>query len=893
MGIIKKIAKITGDPNRDFQERSFLLLTTIADAALLAVIIGDIILGENIIEIAVLTAAVMISLAAATMAMRTHKITLGGIIISVAGTFIVIPTVFFFGGGLEGGAILWFTFAYLYVGLLLNGVLRTVMFVVITVIACTGYYIQYFFPELIVPHTREMFFLDSLVSVFVVSMVIFIIVLFQNKMFAAENKRAREEAAKVEKLNLSQNRFFSNMSHEIRTPINTIIGMNEMIMRENVSEEVADDAENIQAASRMLLHLINDILDMSKFESGQMQLSPTNYRTVDMLSEIVAMLQLRAREKALEFRVSLAPDLPSQLTGDDVRIKQILINVLNNAIKYTNEGSVALSVQCGAKSGDTVSIIYTVTDTGIGIKKEDIPYLFTAYKRADEDYLRHIEGTGLGLSIVKQLVDLMGGRVTVNSVYTKGTTFIIEIPQKCTDEQTIGNIELENRPMRGALSGAKQKFEAPKARVLVVDDSASNLLVATKLLRETKVITDTASSGKEALKKTLNNEYHVIFMDHLMPEMDGIECHRQIRAQIGGRCRKAKIVALTANVSSDSRLLYEREGFDGYIVKPINCDELENELFRLLPKDLTIISGNSDEIIEETVSWMRTEQKKRYVAITTESVADLPQEFIDRYDIAVIPHMVCTRHGTFKDGLEIETSGLLSYMKSPKNKVETKAPDVQEHEMFFAKQLSYANNIIHIAVSGKVSNSGYPAALEAAAAFDNVTVVDSGHLSGGQAFMVLEACRLAEEGKNPDEIARKLEQFKDIVHTSFIVENLDFLARANQVSQRIAGLTRSFMARPVLMLKNGVIGVGRVYFGSREHAWRRYIVSTLKNVHNIDRSLLLVNYSGLTKQEIDHIEAMIEEQTHFDKIFFRQASPAISVNCGPGTFGLLIRELDD
>lgn len=230
-------------------------------------------------------------------------------------------------------------------------------------------------------------------------------VMFQTKIYKSENRRAMEEAEKVEKLNLSQNRFFSNMSHEIRTPINTIIGLNEMILRENISDEVAEDAANISSASKMLLHLINDILDMSKLESGQMQLTPTVYRPGDMLSEIVGMLWLRAKEKGLEFRMNVAPDLPAELTCDEVRISQILINVLNNAIKYTKEGSVSLSVQCGERNGTALNVIYTVTDTGKGIKKEDIPYLFTAFRRVDETQNRHIEGTGLGLSIVQGITE--------------------------------------------------------------------------------------------------------------------------------------------------------------------------------------------------------------------------------------------------------------------------------------------------------------------------------------------------------------------------------------------------------------------------------------------------------------------------------------------------------
>ena len=889
MKAFEKLKERLYDSSRDFQERIFLLITMTAEVSVLLVLIGDILLGENIVEIAILTGTVIFSPIVSYLCLKNNRLKIGSIIIAFSVIFVIMPVTFFFGGGLYGGAVIWFSFAFLYIGLLLSGMWRTVMMVLLSVLAFIEYYVGFFHPEFIMKHSDSMFYLDSLVSVLLIGIVIYVMVMFQTKIYKSENRRAMEEAEKVEKLNLSQNRFFSNMSHEIRTPINTIIGLNEMILRENISDEVAEDAANISSASKMLLHLINDILDMSKLESGQMQLTPIVYHPGDMLSEIVGMLWLRAKEKGLEFSVNVAPDLPAELTGDEVRINQILINVLNNAIKYTKEGSVSLSVQCGERNGTTLNVIYTVTDTGKGIKKEDIPYLFTAFRRVDETQNRHIEGTGLGLSIVKQLVDLMGGKITVNSVYTKGSTFIIEIPQQIQSEKPIGSVDVVNAHRSRVREEYVQRFEAPDAKVLVVDDSASNLLVVKKLLRDTHVQIDTASNGAEALKKTLNKEYHVIFMDHLMPEMDGIECHRRIRAQVGGSCRSSKIVALTANAGGESRALYEKEGFDGYLVKPISGDELERELCRLLPSDIVYISGSEDEIFEETISWMRSDQKKRNIVITTESVADLPQEIIDRYDIAVLPHMVCTDEGEFSDGTEIETDGLLKFMRKDTRSVVTKSPDVIAHEEFFARQLQKANNVIHISISSKVANSGCVVAKEAADAFDNVTVIDTWHLSSGQGLIVIEACRLAEAGKTPAEIAKAVETMKNRVSTSFVVDNLDFLARAGQVSYRTAGLTRSFMAKPILVMKNGDIAVRRVYFGSRERVWKKYIDYVLRSRDEIDAEMLFVTYVGLTKRDLDEIKEYTESKMKFKKIYFQKASPAIAVNCGAGTFGLLLK----
>ena len=701
---------------------------------------------------------------------------------------------------------------------------------------------------------------------------------------------AERQRKEIEMLNKSQNSFFSNMSHEIRTPINTIIGLNEMILREDVSEEVIEDAVNIKAAGKLLLNLINDILDMSKFQSGSMQLLVEPYHTGDMLSDIVGMLWIRAKDKKLDFNVDVSPDIPAELVGDEVRIKQILINVINNAIKYTKEGSVSLTVQCEMMADKTCKMIYMVSDTGIGIKSEDIPYLFSAFKRVDETTTKHIEGTGLGLSIVKQLVDIMGGKITVNSVYKKGSTFIVEIPQRIEREGSVGKYDFAKAGSSGRKKEYLPKFEAPQARILVVDDNEANLMVVSKLLRDTKVRIDTATSGAEALRKTLNIKYDVIFMDHLMPEMDGIECRRKIKDQTGGRCRDSAIVILTANADEENRALYARENFDGYLSKPVSGDSLENELYNHLPKEIVRITGNRSEIAQESISWMNGSKKRKSIVITTESVADLSSEIIEKYQIPVLPHKVRTEESLFKDGKEIETLGILKYMENPDHMVLPMGPTVREVEEFFSKQLTYANNVIHISISSKIEHSGYQPALEASKSFDNVFVIDSTHLSSGQGLMTLMACRMAEAGLTAEQIVRELEVTKKKIQTSFIVDNLDFLARAGQVGNGMANVVKSLMGRPVLVLRKGKMGVGMTYFGSRESAWKAYINSALTHGGSIDTRVLFVTYVGISKKDTDWIREQIENTMHFDEIYFKQASPAIAVNCGPGTFGLLFME---
>ena len=683
----------------------------------------------------------------------------------------------------------------------------------------------------------------------------------------------------------SQSSFFSNMSHEIRTPINTIIGLNEMILRENISDEVADDARNIQSASTLLLSLVNDILDMSKIESGKMEVTKVSYDVGNLLSEIVGLLWIRAREKGLKFHVEVDPKLPSQLNGDEVKVRQVLINVLTNAIKYTKEGSVTLSIHY-ERTGDRMGLVsYTITDTGIGIKKENIPYLFSAFKRVDAEKNRYIEGTGLGLSIVKQYVDLMGGEIRVNSIYGQGSTFVIEIPQGIDSDKGVGNMNFEVRHSLHGKTQYRQKFEAPEARVLVVDDNEANLLVVTKLLKNTKVMIDTAGSGAEALKKTLEARYDLIFMDHMMPEMDGIECMHRIREQVGGLSKDSKVVALTANAGSENQELYEKEGFDGYLLKPVKGEDLENELMRQLPPILVHLMEAGMEEAEKIAAGMIAGRNRIPIIITTDSVCDLPVEMVSSRNIQVLPYQVITEKGVFLDGVETASYGVVSYMRDNDTMVRSESPGVTEYEAFFAKQLARANHVIHISMAERASN-GYNHALEASKSFDNVTVINSGHLSSGMGMVVLAASRMVRQGLSRDEILAELEQTVNRVHTSFVMDSTDFLTRAGRLSSSVNKIANAFMIHPMIIMKDSKMTVGGVFFGTREHYWKKYIRKSLDTVMPINKRRLFITSAGMNMAALRKIEEEVRKRVDFEEIIFQKTSPAISVNCGPGTFGL-------
>lgn len=677
------------NPEYSLQERLFRLITVIGLVGLVLGIAVGIVSGESLINLAAMVVGFLLLGAIVVFTLRTGRIQAGAVTVSAIALYVVLPFNFITAGGIYGGGPIWFILGFVLATIVVEGKAKYILLAGGYIVFLVCYYLAYFHPEVIGQHTLEMAYIDSLATMTVVTVVTCGMLLFQNAVYRNENEMTRRQKKEIEELNKAQNRFFSSMSHEIRTPINTIVGLNEMILRENVSDEVAEDAQNIQSASKMLLSLINDILDMSKIESGRMDIIPVVYDTGAMLSDIVNMIWVRAKEKGLEFYVNVEESIPAQLNGDEVRIKQILINLLNNAVKYTSEGSVTLSIQCRRKEGDKVYIAYSVSDTGMGIKKESIPHLFSAFRRVDEEKNRFIEGTGLGLSIVKQLVTLMGGEIEVNSVYTKGSTFVAIIPQQIAGDGQIGEIDLQKKHTISAREHYRALFEAPKANVLIVDDNVTNLMVAEKLLQDTKINIDTAESGIECITMSEHRRYDVILMDHLMPEMDGIECLRRLRGRSGGLNRNTPVVALTANAGGDNQALYRREGFDGYLLKPVSGAQLEAELLRHLPPDLvkmTNTSGFNDVVVGPVLDHRR----KQLIMITTDSVSDLPRTLTDKYRIAVLPYHVLTEGGDFKDGEEIETDGILSYLSLKEKKAHSCEPAVSDYEAFFAEQLTKA-----------------------------------------------------------------------------------------------------------------------------------------------------------------------------------------------------------
>ncbi len=401
--------------------------------------------------------------------------------------------------------------------------------------------------------------------------------------------------------NAAKSRFLANMSHEIRTPINAVIGMDEMILRESSEEEIRGYASGIMSAGKTLLALINDILDLSKVEEGKMEIIPVRYELSSMVNNLVNIISGRAEKKGLKFCVEVDPHIPKDLVGDEIRIRQCALNILTNAVKYTEKGSVTLKfsykdMEEGAGGdGRNIALTLSVTDTGIGMKPEDLEKLLKPYQRIDEKRNRQIEGTGLGMSITSQLLHLMGSRLEVESEYGRGTCMSFTIVQQAVSSEEIGKYDLKYRHSGKGIPEYSEMFHAPDARILVVDDTDINLLVMRNLLKKTQIQIDTASSGSEALTLNSSNTYDALFIDHMMPDMDGIETLDRIKKDRFALCRNKPMVALTANAISGARDFYLEKGFVDYISKPVNSKILEKMIIELLPKELVATGSNRYE----------------------------------------------------------------------------------------------------------------------------------------------------------------------------------------------------------------------------------------------------------------------------------------------------------
>ncbi len=418
-----------------------------------------------------------------------------------------------------------------------------------------------------------------------IAVLVFFMITSDRKSNEARKMSMRSERAIA--ANEAKSAFLSNMSHEIRTPINSILGMNEMILRECEDDDIIKYSQNIESSGATLLSLVNDILDFSKIEAGKMDIIPVDYNIGSLINDLINMVHTRADEKGLKFKADIDENIPAGLHGDEIRIKQVITNLLTNAVKYTNKGKVKLSIGYEDIENDPDSILIKVAvkDTGIGIKPEDIEKLFIKFERIEEERNRNIEGTGLGLNIASMLLGMMGSELKVESVYGEGSMFYFTMVQKVVDRTPVGDFG-------SSFSGASRhnakneaKFIAPSANILVVDDAKMNLFVFKSLLKRTKVQIDTANSGDIGITMAGKKKYDIIFLDYLMPEKNGIETLKEMREDEKGMNHDTPVICLTANAISGARETYINAGFDNYLSKPIDSVRLEEMMIEYMPAE--------------------------------------------------------------------------------------------------------------------------------------------------------------------------------------------------------------------------------------------------------------------------------------------------------------------
>ena len=879
----KRFEELVFAPDSTMQSTMFLVGGIVGSVLLSVLFLVVLMTGQSFFVGSALGAGAILLIVATVFAIKTKRYTLGSAVVIFILNGLVTPLGYFTGGGAESGSPAWFVVTGMFVFALFKG--KLLVFFLLFSIGVFGGISLYsaYYPESITLLAGGYAGVarDTFLAAAAACILAGIVLRFQEKLLERQNMITREQKKEIEALNESQNRFFSSMSHEIRTPINTIIGLNEITLREkNLPAEVVENATGIQNASKMLLSLINDILDLSRIQSNSMEVVEAQYETTAMLSEIVNLLWTRAREKGLRFDIHIGDTIPSMLYGDEMRVKQVIINLLTNAIKYTSDGSVLLNVSGKKTDANRFLLQIDVEDTGIGIRKEAIPYLFDTFKRIEDAEVRTIEGTGLGLSIAKQLVELMDGTITVDSIYTKGSTFHVELPQRIVNDTPVRHNQIsgvaQERPVY------RQSFEAPEARILIVDDNEMNRVVAGKLLRGTLVRVDLAASGPECLEKTAERRYDVIFMDHEMPEMDGIETLEKIRSQQNGLCRDVPVVALTANAGSDRMRFYTERGFQAYLAKPIHASLLEATLLQLLPAAL--IDRTEKDMEQQEVVVGRSIRKKP-VMVTTDCVCDLPEDLMQSYGIRLMSYYIVTDEGRFRDLSEIDADNLLQYLAEDGKRIRTEASGVLEYESFFASCLTEAEHVIHLSL-GSAFDKGYANALRAAESFGNVHVVDSRQLSVGLGMIALYAAKLAKNGRGVQEILDRIPAYGERVRMTFLVPDPVSMLRNRYASPLVGAFVRVFDVQPVFEVSKGKIRLKSLKAGYLEGVSEQYIRQALRNKKEIDRELLLVVYSGCSLQERETVMECIRKSGKFGDVLMQKASATISAHCGLHSFGM-------
>ena len=815
------------------------------------------------------------------------KVETAAVLIGLVSSGIVFPVVFVLNDGIHSGAAIYFVLGMFYAIGMFHG--KKMVFFISYNILCD--YAVYIYAvknpdKLLSLNSESEAYFDSFFAVILVGVLIGSITKYQIREFDKARLVAVQQKEEAIDISSSKTSFFANMSHEIRTPINTIVGLNEMILRDpTVSDDAKENATNIQNASHMLLSLVNDILDLSKIDSAMMDIMPVAYRTEQMFLDVISMMTYQFKIKNLDFVIDIDSKLPSGLFGDDNRIKQILVNLLTNAAKYTEKGTVTLTVRYDSVNNGFIKLVISVSDTGIGIKKANIKTLFDSFTRVESGETRSIEGTGLGLSICKQLADLMNGELTVDSIYGKGSTFTLTLEQKVIDSAPIQNInfkaKLGNKAEYGPL------FKAPEAHILVVDDNEMNRSVIIKLLCETGVQFDEAMNGRQALNLTAEYKYDLILMDYLMPDMNGAETTREIRKQADGLCNNAPIIVVTADLSYISENNFDDFGFTDFIEKPFTGALLEEKVLKYLSSNVLEYIKPSESEEDLKIYNITNHKIKKKIAITADCLADIPKEFKEKYDIKLMYLFINTENGRYADIKEIDADSLSTYIVNKHIEARAVAASVEEYEEFFNERIHEADYVIHIGLASHIGDS-YNNALEASKGFGHVTVIDSKQISVGIGLLAIRAAELARSGVPADEIVENIINIRDDVHSAFIMPHCRIFYERGYTNKLVALLIDALRLHPVIKPVDSNIKIRGIYGGRLHPSRKKFINTMLKKYYNDSNSIVLVTQGGVSYRGQREIFEEINKIVDEDKIFIQKCSVTNACFSGFGNVGIAI-----
>ena len=881
----EKLLELVFGKNCELRDR--MLRTIILVGGLVTIIgIGEIFLTMELNSLLITFLVILLVVMGSSLfiTFKYGKYDLAATLIGFLVIVIVFPVMFLLSGGLDGGPSIWMTLGIFYMFVMFTGKKLAIFTVLCTVMYGGAYLLAYFRPDLIVPMgSTSAAYIDSFFSVFAVGVCTGLIIKIQMKVFEEEHRQNILQREELERASKSKSIFFANMSHEIRTPINSIVGLNEMILRCNPGGETRDYAYDIQLASKMLLNQVNDILDLSQMEMKKMKVVPVEYQVKDLFMELVELILIQAEKKRLNLYVDIDPGIPSVLYGDEKRIKQVILNLLDNAVKYTQEGGVTLIARGEENEDGGITLKVRVSDTGIGIRKEDIEYLYDSFNRVEEKRNTRIVGSGLGLAITKQLVELMGGEITVDSIYTKGSTFSVILNQQVVNKTPVGTIAFAERGEAG--ESYRPSFMAPEARVLVVDDNHMNALVTQKLLSHTKMQIDTASSGAECLEMAKKKFYHVILLDYMMPGMNGPETLEALRSQENGLCRETPVIALTANALSDGAQMYHEQGFDGYVEKPVQGKVLEAEVMQFLaPEILELQVQGTDG--EESLRVGRTATKRRKkIYVTADCVCDVPADLLEKYGVKLMYLYIRTPKGRFADTREIDSDSLAQYMTAESSSVYADGVTVQEYEEFFAEMLTEAENVIHVSMASGIGGS-FQVATAAAKGFDHVHVIDSGQVSGGMGLVTLMAAKMVMDGMRTEEICAEVEKMKNNVHTCFVLPGADIFWQSGRTSALVARICKTFHLHPIATMRQQKLTLTALKGGSLESAWRKAVRRHFRSRRKVSRQIVLITHVGCSVKQLEWLCKEIEKCVSFDRVIIQKASLTVACNAGFESIGI-------